>query len=71
MDNLLPLEYQIALLRTEYRNTSNLPITTQASILLGSAGFSPIYPITPYLYPSLPLLFGGWRGHGHHWGRRW
>jgi hypothetical protein len=81
MDPLTPLEYQIALLRSEYRDmTSSLPITTQAAIVLGAGRYCNGYP-NPLLYPSSSLLYpplfwggGGYGLSGHRWGRghyRW
>jgi len=76
--DLLPLEYQIALLREEYRNTTGLPITTQASILLGASyanryGYYDVPFVygafaSPY-YSAAPPLFFGYRGGCG--GRRW
>lgn len=55
MDPRLPLDYQIAALRSGYRTTTDLPINIQADILLRSR-ILPSYTIplaTPYTYPYL------------------
>lgn len=73
MDPFTPLEYQRELLRAEYRNTTGLPITTQASLLLGANQYFPFYSGFPYFGSSFlgsPFLFGGY-GYGGYWGRRW
>ena len=59
MDPYLPLDYQIAALRSEYRNTTALQIELQTRLILDADRFSRFprlhyYPVSyPYIYPSL------------------
>ena len=57
MDPYLPLDYQIALLRSDYRTRTNLPIELQANFLLGPSLYPSFYAnpfIVPPLYPYGP-----------------
>lgn len=63
MDPLTIIDYQRELLRAEYRTTTNLPITTQVSLLLGANRFLPFYPgvLSPISFLYSPFL----------WRRQW
>lgn len=58
MDPYLPLDYQIALLRSDYRTRTNLPIEIQANLLIGPSLYPSFYAnpfIVPPLYPYGPV----------------
>ena len=58
MDPYSPIDYQIALLRADYRTRTALPIEIQANILLDYSLYPSVYPgpfsspyLDPYPYP--------------------
>jgi len=66
------LEYQLAILRDQYRLTTSLPITIQASLLFANY---PFYPnggfcggAYPPLYFDLPIYYPSYYGGGHYRG---
>jgi len=73
MDPYSPIDYQIALLRSDYRSRTALPIELQANLLLDYSLYPSFYP-SPYLTPFIepypvcrlgyrrpaPYFFGGY-----------